>query len=177
MRVLVRRRWSGLLTVILLAQGCASESQMQVLAPAPASATSLSMRLEPCIDRTVTKERDLAAEATRLIAQGLRSTPEIALRDDAPWVLSCEVAQFIEGSAFKRWLMPGWGSTVGQVAIMISNAIDQSVVVIIRGNSTVSAGGLYTVGAEDYILKSAIDDAISRLRTWAAKPAAVRDEL
>ena len=177
MRTPFRPSWSVLLAVLVLAQGCVSQSQMQALAPAPAGTTVLSIRLEPCIDRTGTKGRDLAAEATALIAQGLRSTPEIALRDDAPWVLSCEVTQFIEGSAFKRWLMPGWGATVGQVAIMLSNAHDQSAILIVQGNSTVSAGGFYTLGAEDYILMSAVDDAVSQLRAWAGSRRAVRDGL
>ena len=115
---------------------------MQVLAPAPASATVLSVRLEACVDRTGPQGRDLAAETTNLIARTLRSMPNFALRDDAPWVLSCEVTQFLEGSSFKRWLMPGWGSTVGQVAIMLSSAQDQSAIALIQGNSTVMAGGL-----------------------------------
>jgi hypothetical protein len=149
---------------------------MQVLAPSPAAAGVLAIRLEACIDRARVQGRDVAAEATRLIAQDLRSTRGIALRDDAPWALSCEVTQFIEGSAFKRWLMPGWGATVGQVAIMLSNAHDQSAVLIVRGNSAVSAGGFYTIGAEDYILKSAVDDAVSQLRAWAASRGAVREE-
>jgi hypothetical protein len=68
----------------------------------------------------------------------------------------------------KRWLVPGWGSTVGQIALMLSKAADQSTVVIIQGNATVSAGGLYTLGAENYILKSAVDDAVTKLRAWAS---------
>lgn len=157
-------------------QGCVSQSQMQVLMPAPAGEPVRSIRVEPCTDRTGTSGRDLAAEATRMIAQELRSTPGFALSDDAPWVLHCEVVQFLEGSALKRWVMPGWGSTVAQVAIMLSNARDQSTVVIVRGNSVVAAGGLYTAGAEDYILKSAVDDAVSKLRAWSANPGAVGDE-
>jgi hypothetical protein len=161
---------------MLLLQGCVSQSQMQVVAPAPAAEAVRPIRLEPCTDRTGTTGRDLAAEATKLITQDLQTAPGFALNEEAPWVLHCEVVQFLEGSAFKRWVMPGWGSTVAQVAIMLSNARDQSTVVIIQGNSTVSAGGLYTVGAEDYILKSAVDDALSKLRTWSANPGAVRDE-
>lgn len=157
-------------------QGCVSQSQVQALAPAPAAEAVRSIRVEACTDRTGTTGRDLAAEATRWIAQDLRSAPGFALTDDAPWVLHCEVVQFLEGSALKRWVMPGWGSTVAQVALMLSNARDQSTVVIIRGNSVVAVGGLYTVGAEDYILKSAVNDALAKLRAWSANPGAVRDE-
>lgn len=158
------------LGLVVLAQGCATQSQMQVTAPAPASGAVLPIRLETCIDRTGTQARDLAAEATRLIAERLRSAAGFEVRDDAALVLTCEVTQYVEGSAFRRWLMPGWGSTVGQIALMVSKAKDQSAVVIIQGNAVVSAGGLYTIGADDYILKSAADDVVSKLRAWAAGP-------
>lgn len=163
-------RGAVLSAAIVLAQGCSTQSQIQAVAPAPVSGAALQIRFETCLDRTDTKGRDLAAEATKLVAERLRSTPDFAMRDDAPLVLTCEVTQYVEGSAFKRWLMPGWGSTVGQIAMMLSNAKDQSVVVIIQGNSTVSAGGLYTVGADEYILKSVADDVIFKLRAWAARP-------
>jgi len=161
---------------IFLAQGCVTQSQVQIAAPSPAPGKVLQIRLETCLDRTNTKERNLAAEATQLMAERLRSTPDFELRDDAPLVLTCEVTQFVEGSAFKRWLMPGWGATVGQIAIMVSNAKDQSALVIIEGNATVSAGGFYTIGAEGYILKAAADDVISKLRAWAANPDAAADK-
>jgi hypothetical protein len=152
---------------------------MQVVAPAPEPlhpSAVVAIRIEPCVDRTGTRGRDLGNEATKLLTERLRVLGSFALRDDAALVLSCEVTQFAEGSAVKRWLMPGWGSTVGQIAVMLSNAKDQSAALIVQGNATVSAGGFYTVGAEDYILKSAADDVIKKLQTWAAGPAAASDK-
>lgn len=170
-------KWvSGVVAVAVLLQSCAPQSTMQVVKPISSrdaeSGAPLAIRLEACIDRTKTQQRDLAADATALISEGLRGTPDVALRADAPLVLHCEVTQFVEGSAFKRWLAPGWGATVAQVAIMITNAKDQSTVAIVQGNSVVGAGGLYTIGASDYILKSAVDDAVSKLRVWVANPTA-----
>lgn len=168
----------ALLVGVVFAAGCATQSQMQVVAPTPAQASTavVVLRLEPCTDRTGTPGRDLASEATKLLTERLQGSANFALRDDAPLVLSCEVTQFAEGSAFKRWLMPGWGSTVGQIALMLSDAKDQSTVLIIQGNATVSAGGFYTVGAEGYILKSAVDDVIKKLRAWAANPVAAAEQ-
>jgi hypothetical protein len=149
---------------------------MQAAAPPPAEGKLLAIRVEPCTDRTGTKSRDLAAEATRLLAERLQKNPRFELRDDAAVILNCEVTHFVEGSAFKRWLMPGWGSTVGQISVMVSRAKDQSVIAIIQGNVTVSGGGLYTIGAENYILGSAADDVISKLSAWAASPAPVEKQ-
>lgn len=171
-----RRHIAAISAAVLLAPGCATQSQMQVVVPAPESTAVVTIRLERCVDRTGTQGRDLADEATKLLTQRLQGSANFTLRDDAPLVLTCEVTQFAEGSALKRWLMPGWGSTVGQIALMLSNAKDQSAVLIIQGNATVSAGGLYTIGAEDYILKSAADDVIKKLRAWAAGPVAAADK-
>lgn len=165
-------RGAVLLAAVLLAQSCATQSEVQVAAPSTAGGKTVQVRLERCTDRTGTKDRDLAAEATRLIAERLRSAPGIQVNDDAPFILSCEVTQYVEGSAVKRWIMPGWGSTVGQIALMVSSAKDQSVIAIIQGNVTVSGGGLYTIGAENYILASAADDVVAKLRAWASEPGA-----
>ena len=162
-------RGAGFLAAMLLLDGCATQSEVQVVAPQPTGQV-VQLRLEPCADRTGTTDRDLATEATRLLSDRLRATPGIEVRDDAPLVLNCEVTQYRAGSAMKRWVMPGWGATVGQLAVMVSSTKDQSVVAIIQGNAVVAAGGLYTVGAEDYILASAADDVIARLREWAAGP-------
>ena len=158
------------MAALVLAQGCATQSEVQVAAPAPIAGKVLAIRIEPCTDRTNTRERNLSAEATRLLTNALRTAPEFVLRDDATTVLNCEVTQFVEGSAIKRWVMPGWGSTVGQISVMVSTAKDSSAIAIIHGNATVSGGGLYTIGAEDYILKSAADDVVAKLRAWLANP-------
>lgn len=164
-------RGAGFLAAMLLLGGCATQSEVQVTAP-PVGGQVVQLRLEKCSDRTGTTDRDLPTEATRVLSERLRATPGIELRDDAPLVLNCEVTQYRAGSALKRWVMPGWGATVGQLALMVSSTKDQSVVAIIQGNAVVAAGGLYTIGAEDYILASAADDVITKLRDWAAGPEA-----
>jgi len=168
---MISQRRALLLGALALIQGCATQSEMQAAAPAPSEGKLLAIRVEPCTDRTGTKSRDLAAEATRLIVERLQKNPKFEVRDDAAVTLNCEVTHYVEGSAIKRWLMPGWGSTVGQISVMVSSAKDHSVIAIIQGNVTVSAGGLYTIGAENYILGSAADDVVSKLSVWAANPA------
>lgn len=82
---------------VLFAPGCATQSQMQVVAPAPESTTVVAIRIEPCVDRTGTKGRDLAREATRLLTERLQGIANFALRVDAPLILTCEVKQFADG--------------------------------------------------------------------------------
>jgi hypothetical protein len=57
----------------------------------------------------------------------------------------CKIVEYKKGDAFKRWLMPGWGSTV--LAVTCDLADSNNVVGIINARRTVDAGGGYTIGA------------------------------
>jgi len=145
-------------------------------APAPVSAgDAIEVRLEPCIDRTGTGGRDVAADATKAFREKLPAIGGLALKDDGRFRLSCEVTTFVEGSAFKRWLMPGWGSTVGQVAAMVTDTRTGEIVAILRSNSTVAEGGLYSAGADTYILSVAVQDVVNQLRAWVNARGAARN--
>jgi hypothetical protein len=50
---------------------------------------------------------------------------------------------------------------------MLTDASTGAIVVIARGNATLASGGLYTIGADTYIVPAAVDDVVSRLRAWA----------
>ncbi len=143
----------------------ATQSYIDVKAQA-GTAGAIEVRLEQCIDRTGTKGRDVGADATKAFRQKLPATKIIALKDDGRFRVACEVTSYVEGSAFQRWLMPGWGSTIGQVAAMVTDTTTGEVVVILRGNATVSAGGLYSAGAEDYIIAAAVQDVVNKLQGW-----------
>jgi hypothetical protein len=167
-------RWRGPLVPCLLATGgqvvlCACV-QVGVVADAPTKppvAIPVEVHVERCVDRTETKGRDLGAQATRAFEEKLRATKEFVVKDDARFRLACDVTGFVEGSAVKRWVLPGWGATVGQVSAMLTDATTGAIVVIARGNATLASGGLYTIGADTYIVPAAVDDVVSRLRAWA----------
>jgi hypothetical protein len=62
---------------------------------------------------------------------------------------NCKILEYKKGDAFKRWLMPGWGSTV--LAVQCNLADNDNVVGVINARRTVDAGGGYTVGAWEKI--------------------------
>lgn len=128
----------------------------------------MQLKVQPCIDRTGYATRELGREATDALVERLAALPEFELKTDGRYVLTCNISTFVEGSAFKRWLMPGWGATSGQVAVMMTDSKTGETVAIIRGQATVAGGGLYTVGASQTILSSALDDVVKQLRLLAA---------
>ena len=77
--------------------------------------------------------------------------------------LNADIVQYDKGDAFKRWLMPGYGSTVLVVRGVLHDA-DNRKVGSVDAKRTVDAGGLYTVGAWETIFRSVADDVIVQLR-------------
>lgn len=125
------------------------------------------VEIERCADRTETPGRDLGLEATKAFEEKLSATTDFVVGKDARYRLACEVSGFVEGSAMKRWLWPGWGATVGRVSAMLTETKTEEIVVIAEGSATVSAGGLYTIGAENYIVGIAVESVVEQLSAWA----------
>ena len=76
--------------------------------------------------------------------------------------LHCRVVEYDPGDAFKRWLMPGWGSTVLAVECELRNG--DAVVGTVRARQTISFGGLYTIGAWRTIFAGVAGDVVTELR-------------
>ena len=152
--------------------GCASDwaakESVSDLRPVHAENGRIPLQVQTCIDRTGYAKRYLGREATDALVEKLKAAPEFELKADGRYVLSCDISAFAEGSAFKRWLMPGWGATTAQVAVMVADSTTGETVAIVRGNATVAAGGLYSVGADEAILSSALDDVVKQMRQLAA---------
>ena len=77
--------------------------------------------------------------------------------------LTADIVEYSKGDAFKRWLMPGYGSTVLVVRGELHDS-DNRKVGSVDAKRTVDAGGLYTVGAWETIFRSVADDVIVKLR-------------
>lgn len=133
--------------------------------------------VQTCIDRTQHEgARDLSAEATEKFKKKILASGLFDISDDAGVLLTCDVERFAKGSALKRWIMPGWGPTQGAVSVMVVEKEGYKVLANLKSQSTVETGGLYTIGAEEYILDVAFDGIIEKLKTWVeqAKPGGSR---
>jgi hypothetical protein len=78
-------------------------------------------------------------------------------------VLTSKIVEYEPGDAFKRWLLPGWGSTVVAVEGELRDEAG-AVVGTVRARRTVSFGGAYTIGAWRSIFSSVAGDIVSELR-------------
>jgi len=165
-----------LVFVAMFLTACETQSVTTTIPVRQHIAGPIELEVEQCIDRTETKGRDLGTEAKQAFEMKLAETEEFTLMNKGRYRLACEVTNFVKGSALERWLMPGMGATVGQVSAMVKDTTNGEIVVLVEGNATVAAGGLYSVGAEDYIIPTAVNDVVTRLRDWAqGKPAGTTD--
>lgn len=82
-------------------------------------------------------------------------------------LLTSRIVEYEKGSAFKRWLLPGLGSTVISIKGDLRD-VDQ-VVGSFQARRTVSVGGGYTIGAWRKIFASIAKDVVKDLRSKIPK--------
>lgn len=102
----------------------------------------------------------------------LRDALDVALKDkQLAWVsgggaklsIDADIVQYEKGDAFKRWLLPGWGSTVLIVKATLVDGERKSVGVV-DAKRTVDAGGGYTIGAWEYVFQHIATDIVADLQ-------------
>ncbi len=76
--------------------------------------------------------------------------------DAARLQTNCRILTYEKGDAFKRWLLPGWGSTVLTIQCDLLDANKN--VGTIDAKRTVDAGGAYTAGAWEKIFAHVASD-------------------
>jgi len=109
-------------------------------------------------DFDIAKEMREQLEA-RLRESGLTAAPQAGQRS---LVLLGNIVDYDPGDAFKRWLMPGYGSTVLAVEFTLRDG-DKKVATV-NARRTLDAGGGYTVGAWKTIFGNVAEDIVSNLR-------------
>jgi len=167
-------RWQILLLLAPWAlTGCAStyaERQSTEDAQSASSSNSAlpAVEIEPCVNRTeASTTRDIAKEATKALSESISASKAFVIQNNATLRLSCDIERFAEGSAAKRWLSPGWGGTVAEVAVTVWDIKTEQILITERSQASVKSGGLYTVGADQEILRLAFDEAVKKLAAWA----------
>lgn len=94
-----------------------------------------------------------------LIWDGKDGTPHL--------VITSKIVEYEKGNAFKRWLMPGWGSTELVIECDLSNeglSVGQA-----RANRSVAFGGGFTIGAWETIFADIAEDMVADLKSKLKK--------
>ena len=86
---------------------------------------------------------------------------------DSKLVLNAKIIEYSKGSWFKRWLLPGWGSTV--LGIQCDLKDGDKVVGSAEARRTISFGGLVTIDAWRTIFGKVAKDVVQDLRVQIPK--------
>jgi hypothetical protein len=169
--ILVRRSFTLLLIAVLVAiiPGCGSVnhklSLLDTYAPEPSTKIEVGR-----VTNETGKTFDIATEQmlADAFAEVLRKEKLLWVGgEDHKLVLTTRIVEYEKGSAFQRWLLPGWGSTVVSIQGDLRHA-DQ-VVGSFQARRTVSIGGGYTIGAWRTIFASVAKDVVNDLRSKIPK--------
>lgn len=87
---------------------------------------------------------------------GQQGTPDLVS-------MNVNIIEYRKGDAFKRWLWPGYGSTILVIEAMLLDA-EGNVDATAQANRSVDAGGGYTTGAWNKIFKDVAADLVSDLK-------------
>jgi hypothetical protein len=153
--------------LVSVVAGCASVGVSTHARLQRAGAGLIDVRIDQCVDRTETPGRDLGTEATRAFKEKLNLAAGFTVIDSARHRLTCDVSGFVEGSATKSRVMPGSGASIGQVSAMLTDTKTGEILIIARANSSISAGGPISLGAEPNVVPNAVDKIVAQLRSWA----------
>lgn len=77
--------------------------------------------------------------------------------------LNTQITEYQKGSAVKRWIVPGWGSTVFAVQVNLKDSGGQDLGSVTARRS-VGFGGLLTIGAWKKIVSDIAQDVVAELR-------------
>ena len=163
---LMRNRRAGylVLAAIFLVSGCATTG----------SGTGPAKSLEHLADYQYSVGQISIPEGANyeIDAAGmLRSAMESSLEDKgllideassaSRYVINANILDYEMGSAFKRWLLPGYGSTILSVYTEIIDPQKNASVAKLEHRQMIGAGGFYTIGAWEDVFASVADDIVT----------------
>lgn len=158
----VRRRPLGLLTggvplglaVLILATNCATRqtpTRTETAGlPRPGAKVALGKVTNATGQTFEVEVQSLLKEAMaeQLTQQDINAGAAPTATD---FTLNLDITEYRPGNAFKRWLVPGYGATVLGVEGELLEVNSGSRVAIVTHKRTIAVGGLYTLGAWQYI--------------------------
>lgn len=146
--------------VLFLFAGCATSGTVKVetdLLPRPgakvvidAVTNSTDQTFDFDIETKLFEALQEALTEEDLLADSHSAEPEFSL--------ALKITKYEPGNAFKRWVMPGWGSTNLELEGELVEAISGNHVASIKQERSMVGGGFYTIGAWSYVIDNAAKD-------------------
>ena len=144
------------ISLLLLVGGCAAKPAVRM--EKGVSLTGYKVfEVMPVINETgKTFKFDVADELTQHIKSKIKDRGYVIDEEkeakDCVLVMKSSLIVYEPGSAFKRWILPGWGKTQATVKTSLIDKKTGKIVGEMLTTEEVGAGGLFSVGADKWIL-------------------------
>lgn len=125
-----------------------------------------SFEISPVENKTgQTFEEDIPSKLTKLLndqfkEEGLNIANETSDPSEV-LIVESDLIVYVMGSAFKRWLAPGAGKTQCTIKSRLLDKLTNQLVAETVAAKEIGAGGLYSVGAEEWILEESASEIAS----------------
>lgn len=173
-----------LLATLCMLTGCAT-TEPQAFSTDPLVRPGAQIELGAI---TIPEEKSYEIDAAGLMREALeKSLAERGIAwqgepDADRFVLDVLVEDYEPGNAFKRWVLPGYGSTIVHVSGRLTDLSTGEVAGEVDHEKAVHGGGAYTIGAWKKIFQTVADDIatelvnriqnkgfVVRLRAWPSR--------
>ena len=153
----------AVMLLALCVAGCGASHSRMTFASQYVPQPGLRVEVGPTVNETGRKfDIDIEGMLTSALTKAIRDKGllQIGAAGDK-LVLSCRIVEYDKGSAFKRWVWPGWGSTALSIECDLREG--SLVVATIEVRRTIDIGGAYTIGAWQTVFKTVAEDVAKEL--------------
>lgn len=150
--------------VVCFMTGCGTVKHTMSLSSGYAMRPDAKIEVGPVVNQTSEKfDIDIEKMLADALTERLQKEILLATGGDSPkLVILSKIVEYNKGNAFKRWLLPGWGSTV--LTIQCDLKEGDNIVGTAEARRTVSIGGGYSIGAWKTIFGSIAGDIVKDLK-------------
>lgn len=154
--------------IFVIISGCVTSKPMVSMVKDVSFAGYKVFEIPPVLDETgKTFEFDVADTLTQSIRSQLRDKGYIVSDGtatlDEVLIIKSSLLSYEPGSAFKRWLAPGFGKTQATVKTSLIDKRTGKVRGELVSAETVSGGGLYSAGADKRILEAIAEGIVDEI--------------
>lgn len=150
-----------LICFVFILSGCAAQTS----GTGPGKALALSQSHKYKIEKIeISEAKKYEVDVKELLSNSLDNAlkDKDLLWDGSPntkyYAISLRIIEYEMGNAFKRWLLPTYGSTVLSVHTDIIDLEKNEIITFMEHKQTITAGGAYSIGAWKYVFNNVAKD-------------------
>ena len=138
----------SLLLLVSFSSACSKSASFDLKDPNAVIAPNSDFMVGEVVDKSgyVPKEDDPQVDLVNSLKNALEKTVESQGIEGDDYRIETEILVYEPGNAFKRWLMPGWGSTKFVTKSLIYDK-NNTLIATVPVERSIGFGGAFTIGA------------------------------